>query len=135
MNSAVNPVDYNWLLGDWQRLNEEAGRRTFEHWERLHEDAFGGFSYTLLEGDTVQQERLQLKRIEDRWDLRVIAPGDEDWTYFKGIAHDSISFKCENTEIEFPNLIHYWIEGDHLKASVSGSDFELSFEFEPIQHP
>ena len=26
--------DFSWLLGSWQRTNEEEGRQTFEHWKK-----------------------------------------------------------------------------------------------------
>jgi hypothetical protein len=50
--------------------------------------------------------------------------------WFKGISHSVDEFICENKEIDFPNKIKYWKNGNKLNASVSSPDVEIPFEFE-----
>lgn len=45
--------DSFWLLGDWQRTNDEEGKSTFETWEQVNDSTYVGMGYTLMDKDTV----------------------------------------------------------------------------------
>ncbi|QDO92602.1 hypothetical protein FNB79_00930 [Formosa sediminum] len=123
----------DWVIGSWQRLNEEAGKETFENWKKTNPTTYTGIGFTLQNGDTIQQELIQLMKAKDSWNLKVKTPNEIDWTTFKGIDYSTTHFSCENTEIEFPNQIKYWINLDTLHAMVSGSGMEIPFKFKKLK--
>ncbi|WP_233265982.1 DUF6265 family protein [Formosa sp. L2A11] len=123
----------DWLLGSWKRLNEEAGKDTFEHWKKISATEYSGIGFTMQNGDTIKQERIQLIKVKKSWNLKVKTPDEQDWITFKGTDHNSKNFTCKNTEIEFPNQIKYWINGNTLHAMVSGEDMEIPFEFKKMK--
>ncbi|MDW5289902.1 DUF6265 family protein [Formosa sp. PL04] len=128
--SEQQSEDFDWLLGNWKRLDEELGKATFENWKKINDTEYSGIGFTKQNGDTISQELIQLIKVNEAWDLNVKTPEEDSWTIFEGIKHNTDSFTCENTEIEFPNTIKYWINGTTLHAMVSGGDMEISFEFE-----
>ncbi|MHA7941521.1 DUF6265 family protein [Formosa sp. 3Alg 14/1] len=130
--SEKQSEDFDWLLGQWKRLDEEVGQDTFENWEKINDSEYSGIGFTIQDGDTISQEKIRLLKVANHWNLNVKAPGEEHWTIFNGTNHNSNSFVCENTEIEFPNRIKYWIDEYTLHALVSGSDMEIAFEFEKL---
>lgn len=124
--------NYDWLLGNWKRLYEEEGKETFENWEKINKNIYKGHGFTLQNSDTLWQEYIQLTKEDTSWNLLVKSPEETEFTTFAGVTHNPTSFTCENLEIEFPNKIHYWIEGKNLKASVSGAEMKIDFTFEKI---
>ena len=46
--------------------------------------------------------------------------------------HSENEFTCENTEIDFPNKIRYWKNGDKINASVSNTEMEIQFELKRL---
>jgi len=60
-------------------------------------------------------------------------PGETEATAFKGTSHDADQFTCENNEIDFPNKIKYWRNGDKIHASVPNSEMKIAFEFEKLK--
>ena len=34
--------NFDWLLGKWQRTNEEQGKTTFENWEKTNNSEYNG---------------------------------------------------------------------------------------------
>ncbi len=62
----------------------------------------------------------------------VKAPEDLESITFIGTSYNDYEFTCENNEIDFPNKIKYWKNGQNINASVSNSEMEISFEFEKL---
>jgi hypothetical protein len=131
--SIETTKNFNWLLGKWQRLNEEEGKDTFENWEKINNTEYAGIGFTMQNGDTIQQEKITLKKENKKWNLIVKAPEETEPTTFKGANFNENEFTCENNEIEFPNKIRYWKNGYKLNATVSADDFEINFEFEKLK--
>ncbi|OEI82125.1 hypothetical protein BKP44_12745 [Formosa algae] len=130
---AEDAKDFDWLLGEWKRLNEEDGKDTFEHWKKIDVSHYDGIGFTMHNGDTIQQEHMQFIKASEGWILKVKTPDEADWVTFNNIQHDDTSFTFENTEIEFPNLIKYWTEGAVAHAEVSNKEITIPFEFEKIK--
>ena len=124
--------NFDWLLGKWKRLNEEEGKETFENWKKVEETEYSGIGFTMQNGDTIKQEKIQLKKTNGKWNLTVKVPEEPESITFNGTSHTKNEFTCENTEIDFPNKIKYWKNGDKIYATVSGGEMELSFEFEKM---
>lgn len=126
------PENFDWLLGKWKRLNEEEGKQTFENWKKISETEYFGIGFTMQNGDTLKQERIQFTKTSGKWNLTVKVPEESESITFKGVSHNENGFACENNEIDFPNRIKYWKNGNKINASVSGGEMEISFEFEKL---
>jgi len=124
--------DFSWLLGSWQRINEEEGRQTFEHWKKQSKDEFIGIGCTLKGGDTIWQEAMKLRKLDKNWNLEVTGEGESEPTIFKLTEINNDSFTCENPENEFPKLITYAKTGTGLKAVISGGGPNIEFKFNKI---
>ena len=101
-------VYFNWLLGDWKRLNEEDGKETFENWEKVSATEYAGIGFTLQKGDTISKEHIQLLKVNQNWDLVVSLGSGSEPVTFKGFTHAETEFSCENIANDFPNIIKYW---------------------------
>ncbi|MBU2912749.1 MULTISPECIES: DUF6265 family protein [Reichenbachiella] len=121
---------FDWLLGQWSRLNEEEGKETYEHWDKVSDTEYAGLGFTMQEADTIWQENMRLVKVDKNWDLMVQSPGESEPTVFKGTDHSATEFTCTNSKNDFPNTIKYWKDEDKLSALVSGGDLSISFAFE-----
>lgn len=130
--SAEISENFDWLLGKWKRLNEKEGKETLENWEKVSNTEYAGLGFTMQNGDTINQENMWLVQTNGKWDLTVKVPEESESVSFKGTDHNESEFICENHEIEFPNKIKYWINGERLNATVSNSEMEIPFEFEKL---
>ncbi len=131
-NLMEKSENFDWLLGQWKRLNEEEGKETFENWDKISESEYSGIGFTMQEGDTIKQEKIQLNKVDGDWNLSVKVPEESESITFKMIQYGKNEFICENNEIDFPNKIKYWKNGDKINASVSNAEMEIPFEFEKL---
>jgi len=131
--AVENPlVNFDWLLGKWQRNNEDPGKETFENWIKISPTEYTGIGFTMQANDTVKQEQIRLIQKNKQWLLEVKTLEDTKATSFKMISFSKDTFTCENNDIDFPNRIKYWKNGTKINASVAGGDFEIAFEFEKL---
>lgn len=126
-------VDFSYLVGDWKRTNEAAGKETHEHWKKNSDTEYTGLGYTLAAGDTVWKESIRLVREKDQWLFKVIGNRDSIATTFKVTKADSYSFECFNPENTFPNTIRYVNERDSLFATISDGETEIDFIFAKVR--
>ncbi|WP_026914707.1 hypothetical protein [Christiangramia portivictoriae] len=56
-DAQTNQDDFNWLLGDWIRVNEAEGLETFESWRKNSGKEYEGFGFTLKMNDTILKKR------------------------------------------------------------------------------
>ena len=118
-------VNYpSFLIGSWERINDENGSSTFENWK----SDFTGIGYTLKNKDTVFKELLSIVEKNDTLFLKVTGV-NENPTLFKFTNQTYTSFTCRNNLNDFPKEINYWIENDTLKANISNEEFDLEFIF------
>jgi len=129
---AKESNNFDWLIGKWERLNEEEGKKTFENWEKISNTEYSGIGFTMQNGDTIKQEIIQLINSSEKWNLTVKVPEEMESITFKMTNHSENEFTCENTEIDFPNKIRYWKNGDKINASVSNAEMEIQFEFKKL---
>lgn len=134
VNSEIKASEnFDWLLGNWKRVNDEAENETFESWQKINDSEYQGVGFTLKNGDTISQEKMQLVKHNNQWNLSISLPSEPQATVFKVTKIDSQSFVCENELNDFPKKIEYWFEGKNLKAKISNSDMEIAFDFEKIK--
>jgi len=128
-----NPKNFDWLLGHWQRTNETEGKETFETWVKLSNNEYHGIGFTLQNNDTIFLENILLIESNQSWNLEVSLKDDINPTIFHVVNIEKENFECTNEFNEFPKKIRYWKDGDKIKATVSGDDMEISFEFMKIE--
>ena len=121
--------NFDWLLGNWQRTNDEEGKSTFENWTKINGDHYSGLGYTMQANDTLSQEKMDIVSQNGLWTLSVKLPSIPQPIQFNFTNFDETSFTCTNEENDFPKVIKYWIEGKDLKAVISGDSLEIVFEF------
>ncbi|PRP67754.1 DUF6265 family protein [Nonlabens agnitus] len=133
--SSADIPNFRWLIGDWQRINDEEGKITYEKWLPTHAGIYLGHGYTLAQNDTVFQERLALKPVgkSDRanfknWALEVTGVNEEP-TVFRLQDYTDSSFTVVNLKNEFPTHIKYYIQQDTLKAIVRNAEWSIDFAF------
>ena len=122
--------DFDWLVGKWKRLNEEKGKETFENWDKIKETEYLGIGFTMQNGDTIKQEKIRLVKLNNNWNLEVQPQDEPEPITFKMTSYNGQEFICENKELDFPNKIKYWKNGEKINATVSGGEMKISFEFE-----
>ncbi len=122
--------NFDWLIGNWERTAEKEGKRTFEIWKKINAKEYVGIGFTMKANDTIWQETMRLVGKDGTWNFFAKAPNEAKPTLFKMTNHSNNEFTCENHEIEFPNKIKYWKNGDKINANVSNATMEIPFEFE-----
>ncbi len=123
----------DWLTGNWKRLNEEAGKETFENWKKISPSEYSGIGFTMQKGDTISQEKMDIIQTNGKWTLLVKIPNEKEATSFEMTELKNNEFICVNDSIDFPKKIQYWIEGEKMKAKISNDEMEIPFEFEKIK--
>lgn len=130
VEEEISSGNFDWLLGNWKRNNEEGGKETFEVWIKIDSSEYHGIGYTLQNNDTVSQEAIRLVKTNGNWDLEVQSPNEPIPIVFNMTSYSDQEFICENKALDFPKMIKYWKNGSKINASVSGDEMEISFEFE-----
>ncbi|MGJ1445840.1 DUF6265 family protein [Sphingobacterium spiritivorum] len=131
-NGSTKADNFDWLLGNWRRTNEEKGKTTFETWQKVDDSAYKGFGFTMQRKDTISQEQMQLIHTNGKWSLWVKTPEEKEFIKFDVSDMGNESFTCKNDALKFPKSIKYWKNGESLQALVSGDNLSLSFEFEKL---
>lgn len=129
-NTGSNQTQFDWLVGNWIRTNEKDGKKTFESWTKSSNSKFLGVSYTLQNNDTIWKEDVVLRKSNNIWYFAVTGKEDKSPVLFKLSKIDDKSFVFENKKNSFPKLIQYQNIGDKFKATVSGDEMVIHFEFE-----
>lgn len=125
-----------WIVGDWIRENEEAGKVTYEKWSRADDLTFIGHGYTIQNNDTIFNEDLKLINTGDEWELQV-SENNKSRIRFLVTEQEVNNFTAENPSHDFPNTIKYYRDGDKLRAQISGKEISIDFEFKrqgPFQY-
>ena len=130
INSSQN---FDWLLGEWKVNQETKGKESFESWEKVNENHYSGIGISIQYGDTIFQEKMNLMKSGEQWDLSVIMPDETKATVFKGTSFNETEFTCMNQENDFPKTIKYWIDGDILRAEVFNDEINIPFEFKKLR--
>jgi hypothetical protein len=115
------------LLGKWERTNDQEGQNTYEIWNR-NGNEYTGIGYTMRAGDTIFKEQLRLYKHDTTWTLEVSGV-NESPTPFRLTSFTSNSFVAENPENEFPKTIQYRYFDDTITATISDEETEIPFIF------
>lgn len=137
-NQKKNTIDqqggeFDWLVGNWLRLNEEADKTTYENWEKSSSNGYVGIGFTMHNSDTIKQERMQIEKMNGAWILTVKVPEEKESIPFPITQILKDEFVCKNDSLDFPRTIKYWKEGDRIRALVAGDSLKINFEFERLK--
>lgn len=119
---------FSFINGDWERMNDQEGQKTYESWYPTNDGKWIGIGYTLQENDTVFKEELLISRSKNSWNLTVTG-ANNDPTIFQINERSHNSFTAVNPENEFPKMITYNKIGDQLKAMITADSMQIAFDF------
>ena len=119
-----------WIIGNWQRTNAKPGRSGVEIWKKISGTEFSGRGISLKGTDTAFVEKLKI--IVKESDVFYVAdvPENKGLVYFQLTASTAITLTFENTSHDFPKKIFYKVNGNKLKAIVSGDGKSIEYLFE-----
>lgn len=123
-----NP-NFDWLVGNWLRTNEQAGMRTVENWVKVSVGEYHGFSCTVKETDTVWQEKVVLHLVDKQWHYAVTGKDALRPTTFILIKIEKTGFVAHQPENDFPKYITYNRDKNRLNAWISDEKKKIPFEF------
>lgn len=127
--SNSKEVNFEWLLGNWQRVNTEDSNLTYESWKKINDSEYEGVGFTLRNNDTISKELMKITESNGSWNLLVKMKGEIDFTrfYISDIQLDR--FEAKNDTLDFPKVIQYWKSKERLNALVAADSLKLAFEF------
>lgn len=132
--NAINTnQNFDWLIGNWQRTNEEEGLVTFENWYKVNDTLYIGHGFTIDNTDTVWQENIKLIQQNNHWNFEVSGINEKKATIFISTKLNKNSFIVENEHNDFPKLISYSKEGDFLRATIESGSVIVPFHFKKIK--
>lgn len=126
----VENPNFDYLLGEWIRTNEDPGKLTYEKWVKVNDTLYMGVGSTISNNDTIWQEKMELTTFQKIWTFRVLPNQDTIPTDFILTAKNDSSFTCENPENEFPKTIHYWSAKHLLIAEISDGSNSVMYNFQ-----
>lgn len=124
--------DFDYLIGNWERTNEQEGKKTFEQWERTDTFAYKGIGYTLQDSDTIWKEHMQLIKQDTTWVLE-IQSGQEPMVPFTIRKKTASTFLAHNPTHDFPTHIQYRYFDNTITAVVSSEEMEIPFIFWKVE--
>jgi len=127
---AVETENFDFLIGDSKRTNDDEGKATYEHWNKKAQ-SYGGTGYTMQGLDTIWKEEMILFENKQDWYLSITGTHDTTATNFLVTEIKDRYFKCQNPDNEFPKVIEYGAVDEQLNASVSAGKDTISFSFVP----
>jgi|GEM_PF-2133212 len=92
---------FNWLIGSWS----DTTNGFFENWSLSGDSALTGNGLQIKEGDTIFEESLSVKIVDNNWSY-VVRYGTEE-THFTLANEPGDSLVFQNPDNEFPRRITY----------------------------
>lgn len=126
---AQSISELSWLTGTWNRTNVKAGRSAHERWVKTAE-GFQGWGVNLNGADTTFVEKLRIVTKDNKLYYVADVPQNKELTYFLMTEVSANSFTCENPQHDFPKKIVYQLDGNKLKAMISGNGKSMDYFFE-----
>lgn len=126
----VNFNKLKWLEGTWNRTNNKPGKSGTERWVKTSSQELRGWGVAMKGSDTVFVEKLRILIKEDNVFYIADVPENEKLVYFKLTEISDSDFVCENPDHDFPKKIAYHLDGNKLKATVSGDGKSIEYLFE-----
>jgi len=123
----------NWLEGKWLNTNPEPGTTGYEQWSAVSANELKGEGKTMKAKDIVFQEKLKILIKDGAIYYVADVQENKEPVYFKFTELSDHGFVCENPEHDFPKQISYSLDGNKLKATISGDGKSIDFLFEKVK--
>lgn len=127
--SAQTANDLSWLTGMWKRTNVKPGRTAHERWIKTNE-GLQGWGISMNGADTSFVEKLRIVTKDNKLYYVADVPQNKRLTWFLITEVSATSFTCEDPEHDFPKKIVYQLDGNKLKATISGNGKSIDYFFE-----
>jgi hypothetical protein len=118
-----------WLVGSWTRTNAKPGRSGVERWTKLNAHELKGLGVNMKGTDTTFVEKIRLVAKDGELFYVADVPENKSEVFFRITELSSTGFVCENPQHDFPKKIAYKLEGNVLKATISGNGKEMDYLF------
>jgi Domain of unknown function (DUF6265) len=118
-----------WLVGKWARTGMKPGRSGYETWTNRNSSELMGRGVMLKGADTAFVEKIKIVVKDSELYYVADVPENKSEVYFKVTELKANSFTCENPQHDFPKKIAYSVEGDVLKATISGDGKVIDYWF------
>lgn len=122
----IEKVD--WLKGTWTRTNSKPGRSGFEMWT-IKDNELIGRGVNMKGVDTAFVEKLKIVSKDGKLFYVADVPENKSEVWFEFTELTDKGFVCENQKHDFPKKISYKIDGENLKATISGNGKEIDYLF------
>jgi Domain of unknown function (DUF6265) len=127
-------VDFEWLLGKWELINNKPGQITYERWTKESDIKYVGYGWTMKGKDTVFVEKLNLIIKDNHVYYVADIKENSSPVLFKIIEQSKKAFISSNPAHDFPKKIEYKAgEENNMTAVISGDGKEISYNFKKIQ--
>lgn len=117
-----------WLTGKWNRTNAKPGRSGVEIWTKKGNELVGR-GINLKGTDTTFVEKIRIVSKEGKLFYVADVPENKGEVWFEFTAVTDRSFVCENSQHDFPKKIVYELDGNNLKATISGDGKSIDYLF------
>jgi hypothetical protein len=125
---AQDLAKVEWLTGTWTRTNAKPGRSGSEMWTKKNNELVG-HGVTMKGTDTAFVEKIKIVAKDGKLFYVADVPENKSEVWFEFTALTNKSFVCENPKHDFPKKISYSLEGDNLKAVISGDGKAIDYLF------
>lgn len=130
--SEINSAKFDWLLGKWEKTEENSINQTFETWTKENDSSYRGHGIVVAGGDTIWQEHMLFHMENELWKMIIKTPENQDQVSFNLTSFDSTSFIVENPTHDFPKIISYSRASDELCALVKNDTMSIYFDFHQV---
>lgn len=131
LNKELLP-SFDYLIGDWIRINNQEDQLTYESWEKLSDINYVGIGFTLENSDTIFKENMTIKKQLGIWAFNVSGVNERP-TPFLITEHSENSFTCTNEGNAFPKKIVYSLDDSLLNVVISADSMAVLFHFTPTK--
>ena len=120
----------HWLVGTWDQTNvSKPGRTSQERWVKNGSSELQGSAVTLQGSDTLFVEKTTIVIRDNSLYYVADVPGNKEPVFFKFVELTATGFTCENQQHDFPKKISYQLDGNKLKAQISGNGKAIDYQF------
>ena len=119
--SVQNIENQEFMLGTWKA----EGRSEYEVWEKQSTEHYQGYAYRIVDGEKQTSERMQVKKLNNTWQLTVRVPEQNEGqsVVFTLRPSNADEWLFENLKHDFPKQILYKkISNEKWLADVRGDD-------------
>lgn len=121
------PAMPEWMTGTWAHTDSEDW--SDEYWSPLRGDIMFGASRTGKAEMLNFWEQMRIQKEDDGAVVLWVVSADQKPVRFEATASGENNIIFENAQHDYPQRIHYWREGDELKAAISLIDGTKAIPF------